>query len=88
MRLVVRAENSALTDLTFQAYNVTTSAAIATALIDTTETTEQTAVGAWTVLAPNGGDEEIEVRVISVNGTEDPILYSAHLQMRTVQARA
>ena len=88
VRLVIRAKNSALTDLIIQAYNVTTSAAIATATIDTTETTDQTVVGAWTVLAPNGGDEEIEVRVISVNGTEDPILYSVHLQMRTVQARA
>lgn len=88
VRLVIRAENSALTDLIIQAFNVTTSAAIATATIDTTETTEQTAVGAWTELAPNGGDEEIEVRVISVNGTEDPILYGVHLQMRTVQARS
>ena len=88
VRLVIRAKNSALTDLIIQAYNVTTSTAIATATINTTETTEQTVVGAWTVLKPNGGDEEVEVRVISVNGTEDPILYSVHLQMRTVQARA
>ena len=88
VRLVIRAKNSALTDLIIQAYNVTTSTAIATATINTTETTEQTVVGAWTVLAPNGADEEVEVRVISVNGTEDPILYSVHLQMRTVQARA
>ena len=88
VRLLIRAENSALTDLVIQAYNTTTSAVIASATIDTTETTEQTVVGAWTVLAPNGGDEEIEVRVISVNGTEDPILYSVHLHMRTVQARA
>lgn len=88
VRLVVRAKNSALTDLTFQAYNVTTSTAIATASITATETTEQTATGLWTVLAPNGGDEEIEVRVISANGSEDPILYAVHLQMRTVQARA
>ena len=88
VRLVVRAKNSALTDLIFQAYNVTTSTAIATATITTTETTEQTVEGDWTVLVPNGGDEEIEVRVISVNGTEDPILYSVHLQLRTVQARA
>ena len=88
VRLVIRAKNSALTDLIIQAYNVTTSTAIATATIDTTETTEQTVVGAWTVLAPNGGDEEVEVRVISVNGTEDPVLYAVHLQMRTVQARA
>ncbi len=88
VRLVIRAENSALTDLIIQAYDTTTSAVIASATIDTTETTEQTVVGAWTVLAPNGGDEEVEVRVISVNGTEDPIIYSAHLQLRTVQARA
>ncbi len=88
VRLVIRAENSALTDLIIQAYNVTTSAAIATATITTTETTEQTVVGAWTELAPNGGDEEVEVRVISVNGSEDPILYAVQLQLRTVQARA
>ncbi len=88
VRLVIRAENSALTDLILQAYNTTTSTVIASATIDTTETTEQTVVGAWTVLTPNGGDEEIEVRAITVNGTEDPILYSVHLQMRTVQARA
>lgn len=88
VRVVIRAKNSALTDLIIQAYNVTTSTAIAVATIDTTETTEQTVEGAWTELAPNGGDEEIEVRVISVNGTEDPILYAIHLQMRTVQARS
>ncbi len=88
VRLVVRAKNSTTTDLIIQAYNTTTSAVVASATIDTTESTEQTVVGSWTVLVPNGGDEDIEVRVISVNGTEDPTLYSVHLQMRTVQARA
>jgi hypothetical protein len=87
-RLVIRAKNSTLTDLTIQAFNVTTSVAIATATIVTTETTEQTVVGDWTVLKPNGGDEEIEVRVVSANGTDDPILYSVQLHMRTVQARS
>ena len=86
VRLIVRGENSASGTVTVQAYNVTTSAAIATATL--TNASEQTDEGAWTVLAPNGGDEEIEVRVISANGTEDPILYSVHLQLRTVQARA
>ncbi len=88
VRLVIRAKNSALNDLVIQAYNVTTSAAIATATIDTTETTEQSVEGAWTVLTPNGGDEEVEIRVITVNGTDDPILYAVHHQLRTVQARA
>ncbi len=88
VRLVIRAKNSTLADLVIQAYNVTTSTAIATATIDTTETTEQSVEGAWTALTPNGGDEEIEIRVITVNGTDDPILYGVHLQLRTVQARA
>jgi hypothetical protein len=52
-----------------------------------TDAIEQTADSGWTVLAPNGGDEEIEIRVVG-DGAMDPILYSAHLQMRTVQARS
>jgi hypothetical protein len=84
VRLLVRGENSAVGSVTVQAYNVTTSAAIATATV--TDATEQTADSGWTVLTPNGGDEEIEVRVIG-DGAFDPILYAVHLQMRTVQAR-
>lgn len=84
VRLLVRGENSAAGDVTVQAYNTTTSAAIATATI--TDATEQTADSGWTVFTPNGGDEEIEVRVIG-DGAFDPILYAVHLQMRTVQAR-
>ena len=85
VRLIVRGENSATGSVTVQLYNVTTSAARATATL--TNATEQTNEGAWTVLAPNGGDEEIEIRVIG-DGVFDPILYAVHLQMRTVQARA
>lgn len=85
VRLIVRGENSAAGDVAVQAYNVTTSTAIATATV--TDATEQTADSGWTVLAPNGGDEEIEIRVVG-DGAFDPVLYSAHLQMRTVQARS
>ena len=88
VRLVIRAENSALTDLKIQAYNLTAGVELAFATVDTSQTTEQTVVGAWTELAPNGGDEQIELRVITINGTEDPIIYGVHLQMRTVQARS
>lgn len=84
VRLLVRGENSAAGDVTVQAYNVTTSLAIATATI--TDATEQTADSGWTVLTPNGGDEEIEIRVVG-DGVFDPVLYAVHLQMRTVQAR-
>ena len=85
VRLIVRGENSASGSVTVQLYNVTTSAAMATATL--TNATEQTDEGAWTIFAPNGGDEEIEIRVVG-DGAFDPILYAAHLQMRTVQARA
>ena len=85
VRLLVRAENSAVGSVTVQLYNVTTSAAIAAATV--TDATEQTADSGWTVFTPAGGDEEIEVRVIG-DGVLDPILYAVHLQMRTVQARA
>ena len=85
VRLVVRGENSASGSVTVQLYNVTTSAAMATATL--TNASEQTDEGSWTVFTPNGGDEEIEVRVIG-DGAFDPILYAVHLQMRTVQARA
>ncbi len=85
VRLVVRGENSASGSVTVQLYNVTTSAAMCTATL--TNASEQTNEGAWTVFAPNGGDEEIEVRVIG-DGVFDPILYAVHLQIRTVQARA
>ena len=85
VRLVVRGENSASGSVTVQLYNVTTSAAMATATL--TNASEQTDEGSWTVFTPNGGDEEIEIRVIG-DGAFDPILYAVHLQMRTVQARA
>ena len=85
VRLIVRGENSASGSVIVQLYNVTTSAAMATATL--TNASEQTDEGAWTVFVPNGGDEEIEVRVIG-DGAFDPILYAVHLQMRTVQARA
>ena len=85
VRLIVRGENSASGSVTVQLYNVTTSAAMATATL--TNASEQTDEGSWTVFTPNGGDEEIEVRVIG-DGAFDPILYAVHLQMRTVQGRA
>ncbi len=85
IRIIVRGENSASGSITVQLYNVTTSAAITTATI--TNATEQTTDSGWTVFAPNGGDEEIEVRVIG-DGAFDPILYGLHMQMRTVQARS
>lgn len=84
VRLLVRGENSAAGSVTVQAYNVTTSAVLATATV--TNATEQTADSGWTVFTPNGGDEEVEVRVVG-DGAFDPILYAVHLQMRTVQAR-
>lgn len=85
VRIIVRGENSGVGDVTVQLYNVTTSAAICTATV--TDATEQTADSGWQVFSPNGGDEEVEVRVIG-DGAFDPILYSVHLQMRTVQARS
>lgn len=85
VRVIVRGANSAAGSVTVQVYNVTQSAAMATATV--TDATEQTAEGDWTVFAPAGGDEEIEARVVG-DGAFDPILYSVHLQMRTVQARA
>lgn len=88
VRLVVRAKNSATNDLTVEVFNATTSVAIATAILDTSQSTEQTVAGAWTELAPNGGDEDIYVRTYSGTAADDPTLYAAHLQLRTVQARA
>ncbi len=88
VRLVVRAKNSVTTNLTIEVFNATTSLVLATALIDTSQSTEQTVVGSWTVLAPNGGDEDIYVRVYSGTAADDPTLYAVHLQMRTVQARS
>ena len=85
VRILVRGENSASGSVTVQLYNVTTSAAITTATV--TNASEQTADSGWTVFAPNGGDEEIEIRVIG-DGVFDPIIYGVHMQMRTVQARA
>ncbi len=85
VRLIVRGENSASGSVTVQLYNVTTSAAMCTATL--TNASEQTDEGAWTVFTPNGGDEEIEIRVVG-DGAFDPIIYGVHLQMRTVQARA
>lgn len=87
-RLVVRAKNSVTNNLTIEAYNATTSAVIATALLDTTQSTEQTVAGSWTFLAPNGGDEDIYVRAYSGTAADDPTLYAVHLQLRTTQARA
>jgi len=52
-----------------------------------TDAVEQTADSGWTVVAPAGGDEQVEIRVIG-DGALDPVLYSAHLHLRTVQARA
>lgn len=83
-RLVVRGQNSAAGDVTVQAYNVTQSAALATATVS--GATEQTAEGAWTALTPVGGDEEVEVRVVG-DGVFDPVLYAVHLQLRTTQVR-
>ena len=87
-RLVVRAKNSVTNNLTIEAFNATTSAVVATALIDTTQSTEQTVAGSWTVLVPNGGDEDIYVRAYSGTAGDDPTLYAVHLQLRTTQARA
>ena len=88
VRLVVRAKNSVTNDLTIEAFNATTSVAIATAVLDTSQSTEQTVAGAWIVLAPNGGDEDIYVRAYSGTAADDPTLYAVHLQLRTTQARA
>lgn len=85
VRLVVRGQNSAAGDVTVQAYNVSASAVIASATI--TGTSEQSAESDWVRLAPAGGDEEVEIRVVG-DGAADPVLYSAHLQLRTLQARA
>ncbi len=85
VRVVARGENSGSNAVTVQVYNVTTSAALATATI--TGTSEQTGIGAWTTFLPNGGDEQVEVRVIG-DGMDDPILYGVHLHMRTQAARA
>jgi hypothetical protein len=84
VRLLVRGANSAAGSVTVQAYNVTTSTAIATATV--TDATEQTADSGWTTFTPNGGDEQVEVRVVG-DGAFDPVIYAVHLQMRTVQAR-
>ena len=88
VRLVVRAKNSVTNDLTIEVFNATTSSVIATVVIDTSQSTEQTVIGAWTVLAPNGGDEDIYVRAYSGTASDDPTFYAVHLHMRTVQARA
>lgn len=85
VRLVVRGQNSGAGSVTVQAYNVTTSAALASVTV--TDALEQTADSGWTVVAPAGGDEQVEIRVIG-DGAFDPVLYSAHLHLRTVQARA
>ncbi len=85
VRLLVRAENSASGSVTVQLYDVTASAVIATATV--TNASEQTADSGWTVYAPGSGDVEIELRVVG-DGVFDPILYGAHMHMRTVQARA
>lgn len=85
LRVLVRGENSATGSVTVQLYNVTTSTALATATV--TDATEQTADSGWTRVDPNGGDEELEIRVIG-DGAFDPVLYSVQVQMRTVQARA
>jgi hypothetical protein len=85
VRLVVRGQNSGAGSVTVQAYNVTTSAALASVTV--TDAVEQTADSGWTVVAPAGGDEQVEIRVIG-DGALDPVLYSAHLHLRTVQARA
>lgn len=83
VRVVARGENSGSNAITIQVFNTTTSAVLATATI--TGTSEQTGIGNWTALSPNGGDEEVEVRVIG-DGADDPILYGVHLQMRTQAA--
>lgn len=88
VRLIVRAKNSVTNDLTIEAFNATTSLVMATVVIDSSQSTEQTVAGAWTVLAPNGGDEDIYVRAYSGTAADDPTFYAVHLQMRTVQARA
>lgn len=84
VRILVRGENSAAGSVTVQAFNVTGSAALATATL--TNAVEQTADSDWTALPVLDGDQEIEVRVVG-DGAFDPILYAVHLQMRTVQAR-
>jgi hypothetical protein len=85
VRLVVRGKNSTAGSVTVQLYNRTQSAAMATVTL--TGTSEQTADSGWQSFTPNGGDEEIEIRVIG-DGAMDPVLYAAHFHGRTVQARA
>ena len=86
VRVVVRGENSAASpNVIVEVFNITASLRMAAATL--VGTTEQTVESGWVAFAVNGGDEDIEVRVIG-DGALDPILYAVHLQLRTTQARA
>lgn len=85
VRLIVRAENSTAGSVTVAVYDVTASATLCSLTV--TGTTPTTYTGSWTALTPSGSDSEIEVRVTG-NGAMDPILYTVHLQGRTVRARS
>lgn len=85
LRLVTRGEGLASGDVEVRLNNVTTSKVLATATLS--GATEQSAESDWVTIAPNGGDEELEIRVVG-DDSGTPILYAAHVHMRTVQARA
>lgn len=85
VRVVVYGNNSGAGSVTVQVYDVSGSTALAS--VSVTGVTPATTAGSWTTIIPTGTDRECEVRVIG-NGADDPVLYTVHLQGRTVQARS
>jgi len=85
VRVVVYGNNSGAGSVTVQVYDVSGSAALCTVTV--TGVTPTTYAGSWATIIPTGTDRECEVRVIG-DGAVDPVLYTVHLQGRTVQARS
>ena len=85
VRVVARGNAGAAGTVQVTVYDVTN--AVELARVAVTNGTDVTVAGTWTAVADQGGDREVEVRVIG-DGALDPLLFRVSLQLRTVARRA
>lgn len=85
VRAVARGNAGAAGTVQVTVHDVTNSVELARVAV--TNASDVTVAGTWTAVAEQGGDREIEVRVIG-DGALDPVLFRVSLQVRTVQRRA